>query len=170
MLQNTHLGFIAGGSLNMNNNNSSSICSLSLTSVSDILENQVQKFFELEQCSNASEQKCFSNEEIMCEQHFVQNTCRQTNGKFLVKLPLKNDPPILKSNHDTAVKFFNNLERNLNKRPTLKSHYVQFMRDHISLGHMEEVPGCELNKLNCTYLPHHAVLKDSTSTKLRVVF
>jgi hypothetical protein len=44
---------------------------------------------------------------------------------------------------------------------------VQFMRDYISLG---EVPGCELNKLNCTYLPHHAVLKDSTSTKLRVVF
>jgi hypothetical protein len=44
------------------------------------------------------------------------------------------------------------------------------MRDYISLGHMEEVPGCELNKLNGTYLPHHAVLKDSTSTKLRVVF
>jgi hypothetical protein len=154
----------------MNNNNSSSTCSLSLTSVSDILENQVQKFFELEQCSNPSEQKCFSNEEIMCEQHFIQNTCRQTNGKFLVKLPLRNDPPILKSNRDSAVKFFNNLERNLNKRPTLKSDYVQFMRDYISLGHMEEVPGCELNKLNCTYLPHHAVLKDSTSTKLRVVF
>jgi hypothetical protein len=170
MLQNTHLGFIAGGSLNMNNNNSSSTCSLSLTSVTDILENQVQKFFELEQCSNPSEQKCFSNEEIMCEQHFIQNTCRQTNGKFLVKLPLKNDPPILKSNRDSAVKFFNNLERNLNKRPTLKSDYVQFMRDYISLGHMEEVPGCELNKPNCTYLPHHAVLKDSTSTKLRVVF
>ncbi|KAH0816655.1 hypothetical protein GEV33_006136 [Tenebrio molitor] len=170
MLQNTHLGFIAGGSLNMNNNNSSSTCSLSLTSVSDILENQMQKFFELEQCSNPSEQKCFSNEEIMCEQHFIQNTCRQTNGKFLVKLPLKNDPPILKSNRDSAVKFFNNLERNLNKRPTLKSDYVQFMRDYISLGHMEEVPGCELNKPNCTYLPHHAVLKDSTSTKLRVVF
>jgi hypothetical protein len=170
MLQNTHLGFIAGGSLSMNNNNSSSTCSLSLTSVSDILENQVQKFFELEQCSNPSEQKCFSNEEIMCEQHFIQNTCRQTNGKFLVKLPLKNDPPILKSNRDSAVKFFNNLERNLNNRPTLKSDYVQFMRDYISLGHMEEVPGCELNKPNCTYLPHHAVLKDSTSTKLRVVF
>jgi hypothetical protein len=34
----------------------------------------------------------------------------------------------------------------------------------------EEVPGCELNKLNCTYFPHHTVLKDSTSTKLRVVF
>jgi hypothetical protein len=84
-----------------------------------------------------------SNEVIMCEQHFIQNTCRQTNGKFLVKLPLKNDPPILKSNRDSAVKFFNNLERNLNKRPTLKSDYVQFMRDYISLGYMEEVPGCE---------------------------
>jgi hypothetical protein len=110
MLQNSHLGFITGGSLNMNNNNSSSTCSLSLTSVSDILENQVQKFFELEQCCNPSEQRCFSNEEIMCQQHFVQNTCR-TNGKFLVKLKLnKNDPPILKSNRDSAVRFFNNLE------------------------------------------------------------
>ncbi|CAH1365461.1 unnamed protein product [Tenebrio molitor] len=100
MLQNTHLGFIAGGSLNMNNNNSSSTCSLSLTSVTDILENQVQKFFELEQCSNPSEQKCFSNEEIMCEQHFIQNTCRQTNGKFLVKLPLK---MILQFSSQTAI-------------------------------------------------------------------
>jgi hypothetical protein len=92
MLQNTHLGFIAGGSLNMNNNNSSSTCSLSLTSVTDILENQVQKFFELEQCSNPSEQKCFSNEEIMCEQHFIQNTCRQTKREILSKTAQVFDP------------------------------------------------------------------------------
>jgi hypothetical protein len=102
----------------------------------------------------------------MCEQHFVQNTFRQTNGKCIVKFPLKTNPTTLQSNRDSAVRFFNNLERNLNKRPTLKSDYVQFMRDYISLGHMEEVPGSELDKPNCTYLPHHAVLKDSTSTKL----
>jgi hypothetical protein len=34
--------------------NSSSTCSLSLTSVNVILEKQVQKFFEVEQCSNPS--------------------------------------------------------------------------------------------------------------------
>jgi hypothetical protein len=38
-----------GGGLRIN---SSSTCSLSLTSVNVILEKQVQKFFEVEQCSN----------------------------------------------------------------------------------------------------------------------
>lgn len=169
-LQNTHLGFIAGGPLDIVNKHNRNSCTVSLTSFNTQLENQLQKFFEIEQCSNPSEQKPLSNEEILCEQQFSQTTIRQADGKFIIKLPFKTNPPDLKTNRDNAVRAFNKLERNLNKNANLKRDYIQFMREYQSLGHMEEVPYHQLNSSECTYLPHHAVLKDSTTTKLRVVF
>jgi hypothetical protein len=51
--------------------------------------------------------------------------------------------------------------------------YIKFMREYLSLGHMEEVPQGEVlhPTVPVNYIPHHFVLKqDSTTTKLRVVF
>jgi len=41
----------------------------------------------------------------------------------------------------------------------------------VDLGHMEEVPPEEINKTPAYYIPHHAVIKpSSTTTKTRIVF
>ncbi|GFS49707.1 DUF1758 domain-containing protein [Trichonephila inaurata madagascariensis] len=45
------------------------------------------------------------------------------------------------------------------------------MEEYLTLGHMELVPKNDYAKKEAYYLPHHAVLRDSsTTTKLRVVF
>ncbi|GFY76701.1 DUF1758 domain-containing protein, partial [Trichonephila inaurata madagascariensis] len=45
------------------------------------------------------------------------------------------------------------------------------MEEYLTLGHMELVPKHDYAKRETYYLPHHAVLRDSsTTTKLRVVF
>lgn len=44
------------------------------------------------------------------------------------------------------------------------------MQEYRTLGHMELIPENEINSINSSYLPHHAVYKaSSTTTKLRVV-
>ncbi|KAH0812042.1 hypothetical protein GEV33_010749 [Tenebrio molitor] len=66
----------------------------------------------------------------------------------------------------------NTVERKLNNsQRELRQPYSNFMKEYLELGHMELVPSGEIDKRNSCYLPHHAVIKDSsTTTKLRVVF
>lgn len=45
------------------------------------------------------------------------------------------------------------------------------MREYLTVGHMRRVPTELVDLPNCYYIPHHAVMKEeSTTTKLRVVF
>ena len=49
--------------------------------------------------------------------------------------------------------------------------YVNFMREYEELGHIREITSTEAEQSKAYYIPHHAVLsKNSTTTKLRVVF
>ena len=68
---------------------------------------------------------------------------------------------------------FESLERRLDRNPDLRKRYSNFIKEFISLDHMEVIPQEEINKPSneVYYLPHHCVFKeDSTNTKLRVVF
>ena len=49
----------------------------------------------------------------------------------------------------------------------VKQQYRDFIKQFVDMGHLEEAP--QTSGL-CYYLPHHTVFKDSTTTKLRVVF
>ncbi|XP_054707113.1 uncharacterized protein LOC129216917 [Uloborus diversus] len=45
------------------------------------------------------------------------------------------------------------------------------MKEYLDLKHMELVPDSEINNINSLYLPHHGVVRNTSSTtKLRVVF
>ncbi|CAG7828591.1 unnamed protein product [Allacma fusca] len=71
------------------------------------------------------------------------------------------------------MKRFQFLERKLSNNHDLNEQYSKCMQEYIDLGHMKLVPEDELNLPDSEtyYLPHHAVLKESsTSTNLRVVF
>ena len=49
----------------------------------------------------------------------------------------------------------------------MKQQYRDFIKEFVDMGHLEEAP--QTSGL-CYYLPHRCVFKDSTTTKLRVVF
>ncbi|XP_038106663.1 uncharacterized protein LOC119766285 [Culex quinquefasciatus] len=71
-----------------------------------------------------------------------------------------------------AIRRFLNLERRLDQQPDLKREYAKFIHEYEQLGHMKEVDvGPSEPPGSAYYLPHHCVLRpSSTTTKLRVVF
>ena len=59
------------------------------------------------------------------------------------------------------------MERKLKDHGDVKQQYRDFIKEFVDMGHLEEAP--QTSGLRY-YLSHHCVFKDSTTTKLRVVF
>ncbi|XP_048002426.1 uncharacterized protein LOC125238969 [Leguminivora glycinivorella] len=125
----------------------------------------ISRFWELD--SVAPKHK-FTPEENACEEHFQKTTTRDADGRFMVSMPLKESPEVLGDSYQRALATFLSVERRLEPNPTLKDLYVDFLDEYESLGHMSKCMGGE-HGVSC-FLPHHGVLRDSTTTKLRVVF
>ncbi|XP_058445830.1 uncharacterized protein LOC131426993 [Malaya genurostris] len=71
-----------------------------------------------------------------------------------------------------AEKRFLALEKRLDRAPEIKMLYIAFLREYETLGHMTLNEDVETDQSQLAYyLPHHYVLKpSSTTTRLRVVF
>ncbi|UYV71685.1 hypothetical protein LAZ67_9000041 [Cordylochernes scorpioides] len=132
------------------------------------LDSSIRKFWELEDVPISKAQLGTKN---ACEILFKSNLKRDIEGRYSVNLPFKSTPN-LGDSRSQALRFFN-LEKRLQANPSLKSQYINFMREYMELNHMELIPLKELKKPSnqCFYLPHHGVLREqSTTTKIRVVF
>ncbi|XP_031348317.1 uncharacterized protein LOC116174520 [Photinus pyralis] len=136
-LHKTKLGWVISGNLSPNEGQiKRTLAYLSLNKLQD----EVSKFWEINECIERVSH--LSAEEKYCEKMFNETTQRATNGKFIVRIPLKPN--------------YSSLDK-----------YVKFMYEYKQLNHMTEIE----DTLKATYyLPHHAVLRDSLTTKLRVVF
>lgn len=111
------------------------------------------------------------NDLQFCEQLFERTHQRNQEGRFIVKIPFKENLNQLTSNNGQAYHQFLALEKRLQRNEHLKSEYIKFMDEYEQLGHMQEVKPATLNDKVRFYFPHHAVEKpDSTTTKVRVVF
>lgn len=162
-LQDTQLGWIVSGPININTRNSNYIhCNFSQS-----IETQLQRFWELEELPKSGTDTR-TDEERACEQHFVNTTTRGDDGRFSVSIPFKSSPDKLGETFDRAKRRFLALERRLERNPKYKKMYSDFIHEYISLGHMSRV---EQYGTPHFFMPHHGVFKEqSTTTKLRVVF
>ncbi|XP_050302763.1 uncharacterized protein LOC126740678 [Anthonomus grandis grandis] len=173
ILQKTHLGWIVSGPLPLITTNSlvsvnslSTSCNLNVSNKN--IENQLERFWELENCSSKITR--YSREESECKEHFCNTFMRDETGRFVVSLPFKQDVSILGDSKETAIKRFYGLEKMLNKNSLLREQYSSFMKEYISLGHMSLKNESNPNEI-VYFLPHHCVLKEtSQTTKCRVVF
>lgn len=114
-----------------------------------------------------------TSEERACEEHFLANTYRTEEGRFVVTMPLKRDPQELGDSYYMAKIRFLSLERRFERDPEFKERYVDFIHEYEELGHMSENQSSSKSASNSVnyYLPHHGVLRESsTTTKLRTVF
>ncbi|XP_062533183.1 uncharacterized protein LOC134202151 [Armigeres subalbatus] len=116
--------------------------------------------------------KGWSPSERFYERHFVENTTRNPDGRYVVRLPKREELLWqLDSNHYNATRRFYALERSLSRDTEKKAMYFRFIQQYVSLGHMRAVTAEELDVKPQYVLPHHAVMKpESTTTKLRTVF
>ncbi|XP_061729385.1 uncharacterized protein LOC133534298 [Cydia pomonella] len=132
------------------------------------LSTQMTKFWETEELPPEADsiKNGIEFDSHPIEKHFVDNTYRQSDGRFVVRLPLKDTPDCLGNTFNIAKKRLLNLEKRFSKQPELKSMYVDFINEYRDLGHLSESRQC----YTANHLPHHPVMKESESTRLRTVF
>ncbi|XP_075170131.1 uncharacterized protein LOC142242439, partial [Haematobia irritans] len=138
--------------------------------ISDIL----RKFWEIEEIPKKS---LCSAEDKYCEDFYNTTTTRDTDGRYVVRLPFKPEFPNtlhLGSSRFLALGQYSRLEKSLSADLGLKEQYHSVLNEYISLKHMEESSSLEISaegKFFSFYLPHHAVIRpEHKSTKVRVVF
>lgn len=176
ILYETRLGWIVSGpisgdrSLTLPGNIKCKFCKIDKASShcsDDDIQNQLMRFWQLEEVSPQSSQ--FFPEEKLCEEHFIKNTTRLADGRFCVRIPLKQTPEVLGDSYQRAKHCLISLERRLNKDDSFCKMYKDFMSEYEALGHMTECKPCSAG--SNYFIPHHGILREcSTTTKLRVVF
>lgn len=132
------------------------------------LSQQLERFWQSEKIV---EQNYYSPEEQRCEEYLQATIQRNSEGRFIVGLPQREDI-ILGNSYDTAVKRLYALEKRFTRQPEIKTEYITFMEQYIQLGHMSLIEASKPKNWTSTYyLPHHPVIrKDALTSKLRVVF
>lgn len=145
----------------------SDLCLLTNLDDESDLNYSLNRFWELEEPPQAGPFN--SEEELQCEEYYVSTTTRLPSGRFVVRLPFKQDHvSLLGSSYGEALSRLRSLERKFVSNPDFKSLYVDFMRDYISQGHMSLVNDLNFPKY---YIPHHGIFKThGDPSKIRVVF
>ncbi|XP_075162867.1 uncharacterized protein LOC142235501 [Haematobia irritans] len=140
----------------------------------DTLNEELKRFWEIE---NVMSETTLSEEDKWCEEFYKRTVNRRSDGKYVVRLPFKQNTPsnmVLGSSRKAALGQFLRMEKTLNKSPELEQEYHKALSEYVQLGHMTLTNHMEINRgsqVLSFYLPHHAVVKpDRTSTKVRVVF
>lgn len=167
LYQKTLLGWVVAGDVLLNNDKSIK-SSKNFMIKNNELSNQLKQFWEIENGILETREHIKLDP---AEKHFKETIKRDETGRFVINIPFK--PEVLAqlgSSFEIALKRLYSLEKKLSRNPDLKTKYDDFMTEYERLGHMTKIPMPSHDELEY-YFPHHAVIKDSsTSTKLRVVF
>ena len=144
---------------------------VSLISVKD-LDRAIKKFFSLEHLGIS---KHDDDENIREEMEAIRllNETTELNGVvFTMPLLFKSDAKPLYNNRDLALHRLRRLERQLHKRPDLRSDYAAEIQDLFDRGVARPLlPQESPDEPECFYLPHRAVERpDKETTKIRPVF
>ena len=128
------------------------------------LENQLSKFWDLENLG-------ISKSEDTVYQNFEEEI-KFVNGRYEVKLPWKEQHPLLPDNFKLSQKRLHSLGKRLKCDPEILQTYDEVIQDQLEKGIIERVSLNEESPVGKTcYIPHQAVIKkDRDTTKLRVVY
>ncbi|GFV61686.1 uncharacterized protein TNCV_188441 [Trichonephila clavipes] len=164
IFQNTVFGFVASGSNSFADIEARVHCGL----IKGDLNQTLKMFWELE---NVEVEKTKNEEAIFCEDHLLKTHSRDEEGRYVVKMPLKNEPNCLGESRGMALKRLNALWTRLIRDPQYLKLYRDFIHEYDQLCHMKEVVAEHDNSEVAYYMPHHGVLRpEKSTTKLRVVF
>ncbi|XP_076660217.1 uncharacterized protein LOC143363535 [Halictus rubicundus] len=160
VLQKSQFGWIIGGSAPTTSRKNSR------TTLFNNAEFDLKKFWEVEEGPQHSH---LTPEEEACESHFKRTVSRTATGRYVVALPFNEKKAILGETYTRALKRFHSLERRFVTNPELQAEYAKVLNEYLELGHLTQTESPANSE--GFYLPHHAVIKPSSSTtKVRVVF
>ncbi|XP_026726618.1 uncharacterized protein LOC113493036 [Trichoplusia ni] len=172
LAQGTALGWILSGAVEVDNDpNIQSHIAVMHSSVQDD-DIMLRKFWELE-AEPSGTKKMLTEDEVKCEQLFTTSTLRNEAGRYIVRLPLRDEELVGKYGESKAIaeKRLKSLELKLGRNDKLKQDYKKVIHEYSELQHMEKVSQDKRKCKEAIYLPHHAVIReDRDTTKVRVVF
>ncbi|XP_065075682.1 uncharacterized protein LOC135699370 [Ochlerotatus camptorhynchus] len=165
---NTVFGWIAAGKADLGSLNPVPCCHVA---VDTTLEEKIERFWKIEEMQDVPRR---TKEEQDCEEHFQATVSRDATGRYVVRLPKQMGfERMIGESKDMALRRLVQLERRLDKDEELRKRYNEAMQTYLDQEHMTIIPEEELKRdkrLSC-YLPHHPVIKESSSTtKVRPVF
>ena len=166
----TKFGWVlAGVTSNHSMTESTSSFVTSFHSVSET-ENCLQRFWEIEEPPNKAPK--LTSQELAVIQHFKDQHSRNTDGRFVVPLPKKENFQPIGESRNQAVHRFLALERSLKRKGKFEA-VNSIMQEYINMDHAELVKPIDLKKEHSKifYFPIYVVWKEtSSSTKVRPVF
>ncbi|XP_050431415.1 uncharacterized protein LOC126839984 [Adelges cooleyi] len=165
-LQESQFGWVVTGELE-------ATCLLGINSVGEALEEDWKALLLREDSGygQTSKSNLKSLEETETVQHYHETAMRNENGRFVLRLPVKETVHKLGNSITMATSRFFSVERRLQRDQHLRTEYIKFMQEYLDMGHIKCVSNETTIPDRSYYLPHHAVLKTSSlTTKLRVVF
>ncbi|XP_028415550.1 uncharacterized protein LOC114538622 [Dendronephthya gigantea] len=172
----TRLGWVLSGPVIKGNQENRS-CSVNLngthvlridaepvtTTPTDRLHDQLQKLWDLETLG-------IRDNEPTTESKFMEDISFNGN-QYEVKLPFREEHPLLPDNHVGSVKRLNSLLTRLKANPNLLQEYDNIIKDQIKSGVVEPADDVLVPVGKVHYLPHREVVReDKNTTKVRVVY
>ncbi|KAK9675276.1 Integrase zinc binding domain [Popillia japonica] len=97
----------------------------------------MKKFWTLEEVKPI-EPRFMNEEEKVCENLYQTTTRRHNDGKFIVRLPLKDNLINLGDSYEEARRRFLSLEQRFKRKLEFKKEYANVIHDYISQHHMSE--------------------------------
>lgn len=92
------------------------------------LHDSLEKFWTIEEGTCTTN---FSVEEAECEDHFIKNIRRTIEGRYIVRLPIKEHVLLrLSHNRNTAVRRFRMLENRFSRNSDLHDQYEAFINEY----------------------------------------
>lgn len=163
--QDSEFGWLISGGLSEKSNTKTIQVIAQVSNVE--INKKLDFFFANDDKDDESDDDTNTEEEAYFDKFFKETTRRDEKG-FTVRIPFKNGKePKFGDSKKVAMATLFQLENRFKKNEKLKEQYTAAINDAIQQGHMKLI---STEPSNSFFLPHHAVFKESTTTKLRTVF
>ncbi|CAK1583274.1 unnamed protein product [Parnassius mnemosyne] len=131
------------------------------------LEDLVKRYFEMDAlCIKPKRPKTDPEEQAL--RILERTTTKTEEGRFQTGLLWRKDDVKLPDNYENSLKRLFNIEKKIDRDPTLKKKYVEQMNALVAKGYAEPAPK-QKTADKTWYLPHFAVVNPMKPEKLRVV-
>ena len=133
------------------------------TEISD-MKDDLQKFWDLETLGIKEREASVYDK--------LSSDIRFTGERYQVKLPFKDNHPMLPDNYSAASHRLTTTIKNLRDQPDILTQHDQVVREQLQSGVVKLVPQDQIPQPGSVhYLPHRAVVRlDRDTTKVRVVY
>jgi len=142
------------------------------SSLDTLMDQVLRNFYEQEALSLVQGDLTQSQADQEIWQTFIRNLEKSSDGRYIIKLPWKDDSILPSQNEQLAVRRYSGTLKKLKGKPELFKQYSDCFVEWEKIGVIEKATKEEFDKAPFkALLPHHAVLRpDHQTMKCRVVF